>query len=277
MKWLIAILLIASAPALAQPVIRAENPHGYGWWLGDELVQRIRIDLPDDVTLDRASLPRPRAVDYWLDLRDVEVKDIKGGVEVTLLWQNFYSALEPKLREVPPSPLRFSDGSEAALPGFSFVTSPIRPITAPSGPDQLQPDPPFRLIDPGFNRMALGGSLLVLLGALLAMAWHQAWGPFRARPARPFTRAARGMAHMPDVAQRRRSLHRAFDAAFGRVLIGADLPDFLSRRPEFTPVADRLTEFFKASDAAFFGVGPVAGDEPDALARDLARIERGQG
>jgi mxaA protein len=72
-------------------------------------------------------------------------------------------------------------------------------------------------------------------------------------------------------------LHRALDVAFGRVLIGADLPQFLAARPEFRPLADRLAAFFAASDAAFFGqhARPDTA-EAQALARDLARIERGR-
>lgn len=276
MRWVIVLLLMLPLPALAQPVITAENPRGYGWWLGDELVQRIRIELPEDLTLDKASLPRPRAADYWLDLREITTEESPGVIEVTLRWQNFYSALEPNMREVPPSPLRFSDGSEAALPGFEFVTSPIRPLRAHSSPDQLQADPKFHLVDPVPNRIALAGTLFLFVSALVAVAWHQAWGPFRASPARPFTRAARIMAGLDDVAAQRRHLHRAFDAAFGRVLISSDLPAFLSARPEFTPVADRLQKFFSASDAAFFGAAPAADDDVTKLARDLSRIERGQ-
>ena len=97
MKWLALVLL--PFPALAQQV---ENPRPYGWWLGDELVQRIRIKGQ----VDPSSLPRPRAVDYWLDLRDVARRDLPGGTELTLRWQNFYSALEPRERQVPASAIR---------------------------------------------------------------------------------------------------------------------------------------------------------------------------
>lgn len=274
-------LLALPGPVAAQtePGIRAENPHGYGWWLGDVLVQRIRVGLPQGVAIDPASLPKPRAVDYWLDLREVTSREIPGGIELTLRWQNFYSALEPQAREVPGAPIRLTDGTEAHLPGFRFVTSPIRPLAAPSTPDQLLPDPVYHLIDLNPNRIGLAASGLAALASFLALAWHQAWGPFRRRADRPFTRAARLIARLPgaDATGRRRQLHRAFDAAFGRVLIGAELPQFLRARPEFQPVAERLGTFFAQSDAAFFG---RAQDLPDGdvapLARDLARIERGR-
>ncbi len=274
MKALAALLLLA-APVAAQPVITAENPHGYGWFLGDELVQHVHIELPPGLTLDRSSLPRPRAVDYWLDLRRIDIQERDGGLDLTLRFQNFYSAIAPDRREVPPSSIRFSDGTGEQIPGFHFVASPLRLITDPSSPDRLLPDPRFRLIDPGPDRMRLALSLAAFLATLAALAWHQAWWPFRARPVRPFTRAARMIARIPDPAPQRRALHRAFDAAFGRVLIGADLPQFLSARPEFRPLADRLAEFFHASDAAFFGRADP-GSDVAALARDLSRIERGR-
>ncbi len=268
MRWLALIVILLPLPALAQQV---ENPRSHGWWLGDELVQRVRINGK----IDAASLPRPRAVDYWLDLRDVAVRDIPGGTEVTLRWQNFYAALEARQMQVPPSQLRLADGNTTELPGFWFVTSPIRPILAPLTVDQLQADPPFHLIDPVPARMRLTGAALALVAGLLALAWHQGWMPFHRRAARPFTRAARAIANLPD-RQARQALHRAFDQAFGRVLIGADLDRFLTGAPQFAPLAQRLHGFFDASDRMFFGSG---GDQPQdvpRLARDLAAIERGR-
>lgn len=271
MKWLLLALL--PFPASAQPVVTAENPHAYGWWLGDELVQRISIGLPPGVTVDPASLPKPRAVDYWLDLRSVEAEETDTELRLTLHWQNFYSALEPSQRDVPPQSIRLTDRTAIQLPGFAFVTSPIRPIMAPSTRDQLQPDPRFRLIDTTPARIGLGLSLAALTLSVLALAWHQALGPFRARAARPFTRAARAMARNPD----RRLLHRALDAAFGRVLIRADLPLFLASNPQFHPLANRLKAFFAASDTTFFGKGKAPDPaEVVSLARALSRIERGR-
>lgn len=289
--WLPLALLLLALPAplaaqtetapeteTAQPGIRVENPHGYGWWLGDVLVQRIHIDLPDGVTIEQASLPRPRAVDYWLDLRSITSTETDSGVTLRLEWQNFYSALEPQAREVPPSPIRLSDGTQTRLPGFRFVTSPIRPLAAPSTGDQLLADPVYRLIDPDDNRIGLALSGLALLAVLVGFAWHQAWGPFRRRADRPFTQAARHINRLPADAgpQRRRLLHRAFDRAFGRVLISADLPQFLSAHPQFAGLSDRLSGFFAESDQSFFGRAPAdQPTDPSVLARELSRIERG--
>lgn len=271
----LALIFLLAGPAAAQePAMRVENPHGYGWWLGDVLVQRIHLDLPQGVGIEPATLPRPRAVDYWLDLRDLQLEETDSGITLTLEWQNFYSALEPQAREVPGASLRLTDGRQVALPGFRFVTSPIRPLMAPSIESELLPDPPYHLVPTRPNRIALSLSLLALLISATVLAWHQAWGPFRQRPDRPFTRAARQIARHPE--QGRKLLHRAFDTSFGRVLIGAELPEFLNKRPEFAPLSDRLESFFRESDGAYFGnhtPGPSV--EIDQLTRDLALIERG--
>lgn len=274
MRWW-PLLVLVPALAQAQPQIRADNPHEYGWLLGDELVQRIEIDLPAGVTLDRASLPRPRAVDYWLDLRSIDLEETDGHAELTLHWQNFYSALAPDRREVPPSPLRLSDDTEMTLPGFVFVAAPLRPITDRSSPAQLLPDPPFRLIRTKRDNVIFAISAAIFLSVLTVIGWTQAWWPFHRRPARPFTLAARAIARRRQPALQRRALHRALDAAFGRVLISADLPQFLAELPEYQSVADRLDAFFQASDAAFFGARQTPDVSIVALSRDLARIERG--
>lgn len=272
MRWLALALLPVTGFAQELTV---DNPRGHGWWLGDQLQQRIRITLPPGAVLDPASLPRPRAVDYWLDLRAVARRDLPDGLELVLTWQNFYAALEPSLRQVPDSPLRLTDGTRFVLPGFGYVTSPIRPILAPSVPDQMQADPPFHLIDRAPVRWGLVSAVMATLAGWLGLAWHQGWFPFRARAARPFSRAARQIRRLPE-AQARPVLHRALDAAFGRVLIGADLDHFLARAPQFAPLQARLAQFFAGSDAAYFGVGPALAQDLPALARDLAAIERGR-
>lgn len=75
MRWLALILL--PYPAVGQQV---ENPRSYGWWLGDERVQLIHV--PGEI--DTSTLPRARSVDYWLDLREVTQKTVRGGTELTL-------------------------------------------------------------------------------------------------------------------------------------------------------------------------------------------------
>lgn len=278
--WVWLALALLPLPAGAQVSVTADNPRLNGWWLGDQLVQHLRIDLPPGVVVDASSLPRPRAVEYWLDLQSVTSRDTKTGVELTLRWQNFYSPLEPSLRKVPSSPIALSDGSRAELPGFEFVASPLRPLLASSGPDQLLPDARYRLIDPLPAQAGMAATLLALLAALAALARHQGWWPFHARPARPLTRAWRRMARLGAAPETRlrQELHRGLDGAHGRVLIGPDLSQFITARPEFAALSDRLAGFFAGSEDAFYRKDARGGDGTDLrrLARDLAAVERGR-
>ncbi|MEI2385771.1 hypothetical protein [Breoghania sp. JC706] len=294
---LLALLWPASAlsevPRAAEPVglvgevtVASQAPRVHGWWLGDTLLQHVEIRMPEGVAIEPASLPRPRAVDYWLDLREVSQKETSGGVVLTFTWQTFYAALEPSRRTVPAHMIRLSDGREVRLPGFEFVTSPIRPIMAPSTQDRLRPDPAFQLVatDGDRRRLVLFGTGFVLVAGLLA--YHQAWGPFRTRPVRPFTIAARRISLLPksETQARRQILHRALDDAFGRSLIGAELSIFLKENIKFNPLRNELHVFFEKSDAVFF----ARSQEPDteakarateeiaALARRLSAIERGR-
>lgn len=274
------ILALLPLQAFGEVTVTAENPRGYGWWLGDRLSQRITVRHAAGTSIDRASLPRARSVDYWLDLVAVETNTQAEATEIVLQWQNFYVALEPSRREVPGATIRLSDGSEARLPGFVFVTSPIRPILAPSTRDQLQPNPPFLRVDPGANRSGLAATALLFAVLLAVLDWHQAWWPFHARPARPLTQAARRIAaeRRSGAARLRQILHRGLDTAFGQVLIGADLDRFLEARPEFRPVHKALDAFFQNSDAAFFGQAAATdrSEEIAVLARQLSNIERGR-
>ena len=278
------LLLALALPAAAEVELRADPPRAYGWWLGDTLTHVVTLVPPPGFTLDPASLPRPRAVEYWLDLTAVRTEAVRiegrDGARIITEWQNFYAALEPARRDVPPWEARFlgADGAAetARVPGWSFVTSPIRPILAPSNPAALQPDAGIAPLPAGrYARASLGFGLLALL-ALAGLAFDQGWWPFHARPERPFTRALARLRRAPDARGRMLALHRGLDAAHGAPLLAADLPGFLAAHPEFAPLRAELEAFFARSARLFFGDG--GGEAADALplARRLAAIERGR-
>lgn len=285
----LALLLALAAPGLAPPAfaevaIRTEPPRGYGWWLGDRLTHVVTLAPPPGYTLDPASLPRPRAVEYWLDLTDARTEkttlDGRPAIRITTEWQNFYAPMEPSRRDVPPWQARFlGPGAPEVVevPGFSFVTSPIRPIVAKNDASELRPDegiaplPVARLA-----RETAGFGLLALL-ALGGLAFHQGWWPFHARPERPLTRALARLRRAPDLRARVLALHRGLDAAHGAPLLAADLAGFLAAHPEFAPLAPEIESFFARSARLFFGDGGAEADgDPLPLARRLAAIERGR-
>jgi len=99
--------------------------------------------------------------------------------------------------------------------------------------------------------------LTVLLGCFCL--WDRALWPFRERRARVFTTAAREISAL----SRQRSgpefyrtafltLHRSIEKAAGRAVLLEDLPAYLSKNPQFAPLAGSFEKFFTASREVFF-------------------------
>ncbi|GJE62541.1 hypothetical protein MPOCJGCO_4674 [Methylobacterium trifolii] len=72
-------------------------------------------------TIQRASLPRPGPVAYWLDLRAVAVEETRQGdgnrIRLRLTYQSFYAALDARTLEMPGASL----ARVTAKPGISRV------------------------------------------------------------------------------------------------------------------------------------------------------------
>lgn len=294
---LLALLLLPpprSATAAEQAIL--VPAHSHGWWIGDVIPVRATVLLEQGFRIDPASLPQPGALDYWLDLRGVTVVDETGRDgrrlhRIEFTYQTFYAPLEPRAMTIPPRTLAFvRDGQRLSVtvPAWSFVTSPLREIMAPSRPEAMKPDAVAAMINvrPQEWRAALSAGLALL--ALLLLARHRAWGPF-ARPDRPFAAAAADIRRLNRrgagaAAQRAAflALHRAFDRASGHRLVAADVAGFLAVRPQYRPLSAEISGFFTASRSLFFGRAPeqaLARCSTAALAglaRRLARAERGR-
>ena len=181
--------------------------------------------------------------------------------------------------------LKFADGSgsvEAEVPAWPFVMSAMREI-APEKPEEgpvgyMQPDALPTLIGTSCDRTVFGVAAGGFLLALLLLAFHQAWWPFRARPSRPFTNAARSINHRaaPEADQDayRASLldlHRAFDASAGRRVLAEDVPIFIAGHQVFEPLASDISRFFATSRRAFLG-NDLAGAAEDMPLTDVATL-----
>ncbi|MBS9476366.1 nonribosomal peptide synthetase MxaA [Ancylobacter radicis] len=303
------------APGVAQAQLRSVElyaPRPFGYLIGDTIGHTVEIALDAPFTLDPASLPQPRSVDYWLDLREVRLDDqgVSEGVHryrLDLVYQSFYAALEPKRLDIPAFTLSARDGDHrvsVAVPAWSFLMSPLREIvsTGQGAVMALRPDIVPRPIPTRGTTLALAASAGVALAGLLVIAWQMGWGPFGRRRARPFARAARqvraaigAMRHgsvssapsstslhrHAGYKQALQTLHRAFDATAGRGVFAEDLAGFFADHASFSAAETEIRHLFEASRRAFFG-GDVLGAEAvfppaelAALAGRLRAIERG--
>jgi len=273
--------------------IKAERSFGY--FLGDIVRSIVVVRGPMSAELVRASLPHPGALRNSLDLRDVsveETRDAAGRVwKIHLGYQNFYAALDVRNIDVPGFELSFDAAGErnsVNVPGWRFAVAPLREIVPEqkaSGADYMRPDPDGDFVDD--VRPATFAILSAVLGVSLCLlvAWDRGWPPFRARPARVFSAAAHELVTLARQRDRVealrvgiRTLHRAFDQAGGRSLLGADLQDFIRRRPEFARLETTAERFFRASEDMFFGANPSLGDytmdELVGFAQAMAERER---
>ncbi|MFD1333812.1 hypothetical protein ACFQ4O_17545, partial [Methylopila musalis] len=193
-----AALVLALAVAAAAPVaaqvrdVRTTGPKPFGVLLGDVFTLKTSFVADAPYTLDPASLPKTGALTYSLDLRRLDVSQSAapgGGVryEIAAEYQTFYSALETRTETVPPMALSVVDGKggrrELKAGGWSYITSPLRPIVATSGETQydLRPDAAPQRISLRPAQTAVLWSAAAALLALALLAWSRAWPPFHAR------------------------------------------------------------------------------------------------
>lgn len=268
----VGLLLATSVAQPAGAQVRSVDlyaPRPFGYVIGDALTLTAEITLDAPFTLDPAALPTPRALNYWLDLRDVRLDErgISGGVHrytLDLTYQTFYAPLEPRRLDIPALALSGVDGERRVavnVPGWSFLSSPLREVmtTAPGQAMTLRPDIPPRPIPTASTRNVTLASALMALFALAALAWQMAWWPFHRRRARPFAQAERTIKRATNSESAYRgslqALHRAFDATAGRGVFAEDLPAFFAAHPAFRAVEDEVRRLFATSRTVFFGEG----------------------
>ncbi|MGE3772717.1 MAG: nonribosomal peptide synthetase MxaA [Gammaproteobacteria bacterium] len=294
---LLACATLAAGPAAAPappslPRIAAQMPRGFGHHIGDLLVQRYSVEVPRSHALQRESLPAVGDIDYWLELRDVDVREEESSrpdtrrYALTLRYQTFYAPLDVRKLHIPGFTLRFAQRTDVLsvrVPAWSFTMSPTMQIVArgvgQGGGEQVfsMPDEAPRLLPTAQARRRVAALVLgtVVWGGFLA--WR--YGGWRMRSRAPFAAGLRAFAPLcarGDGAAYRealRVLHRALDATHGRPLFAEGLADFLAQRPAFASQRDALAQFFERSRATFFGDEPTA-EPPGALFDELQRLLR---
>jgi mxaA protein len=268
------LAFFASVTADASPRVQSmtfNDPRAFGYFLGDVLRRDIELTLKPGAHVEAASIPQPGPVNYWLDLRTVDTGESSIGgstrVRIELQYQAYYAPLDPRRLTVPGFTLKIADsaGSEDAhVPDWNFVISPLREIIpgkeTESPAVKLRPDAPSRLMSTADQRTALTASAAVALATLVLLAAYYAWGPFRRRPGRPFTRVARVLKRTPaqpagdtDYREALLKLHRAFDETAGRRLLPDDIDTFLHEHPQFAPLAPDIERLFASSRKTFYG------------------------
>lgn len=114
------------------PAVKVEMRH-HGYQLGDLLTQKIRLHLPQGMTLDTHSLPLAGPVKPWLDLADIQYQPGKQGGELTLVWQMFATVEQAQPLTLPELPLIARHTADVGkskvvnlhIPATPFYYSPV--------------------------------------------------------------------------------------------------------------------------------------------------------
>lgn len=294
---LLAWLALPAAALAEPPAVELRAPRAFGYFAGDIIALDAIITTPPDSRLNAASLPRPRTIRPWLDLRAAGLEEepaAPGGrrYRLRLTYQLLDAPLEAAQRIIPALTVKIESQYglvDAVVPEWTLLMSPLRGMQpgATGSPSMLMADAMPHGVDAARHVRPMLAALLGAIASLALLAWHCAWWPFHHRPSRPFTAAWREiggrLAALPDDAGYRESLlalHRAFDAAAGRRVFAADLHGFLEAHPQFCSVRHDARGFFDASRRAFFAddIAGARGQQPIeaicALSRRLSTLER---
>ncbi len=275
--------------------VQVVQPKPAGWILGDVVPVTIYIDSIGS-TLQQSSLPEPGPLNYWLDLRSIDVAQSKLGegtrYTLTLNYQTFYVPLDVNQREIPALDVLFSEGAQSESVRIApqvFFMSPLRGVahSGTSVSDQIQPDAPALQINEKRLWTIATGLGLLALGLLLALAVHYSIWPFHRRRARPFAKAYRAIKKQLRESNSESyrgsliQLHRAFDTWNEGRLLSNDVPDFVRQRPGLKSLQNEIELFFTASARTFFGndqqqpLTELTGPGLLRIAKQLAAAERG--
>jgi mxaA protein len=286
------LLWAQTQAAAGAPNVRLETPAPYGYSIGDVIRHTIAVDLPAGSRVDPASLPKPGAVNRWLELRRADLEPGAAGFTLRLEYQTFYAPLEVKPLKIPGFMLRFTGGDGAAaaeVPAWTFTMAPLHGLSllAGEGLAPLQPD--RGLVSPGAGTHGLRALGLLAGGAGLVLAFAYLDGRLggRGRRGRQFQAARRELARLRAAGHQTEALragfsavHRAFDLTQDGPLFAERLPEFFAARPAYDDLRGEVEAFFQASYALFFGTGepdPAFGfDRLDRLCRACRQAERGR-
>lgn len=271
--------------AVPDAVVGSE-PRAFGHFIGDRLTRHIEVTVPPGYRLV-AGLPQPGRAGTWLELTHLTTDraevDAAARYRIDLDYQIVNSAPQPLLTVLPGIDLHFEDGRHALDRRSEDLPLAIAPL-APSGTSSLRPARTPRLIDaaPTQRRLMFSGAVTAVLLGGLALCVR---GLPRRRQRAPFAAAVRSLrglarAHVGVEADEAalRTVHRAFDATFGRRMFAEHLDRLIELNPHFADLRADAQRFFDLSRDTFFGRGASGGAGPlewlAAMCADFAARER---
>ena len=252
----------------AEIEIVPHNPRPFGYVVGDTVTRDLVISVKSGYVLDEKTLPRPGRLSAWLELRSVDIREMRVEtgrqfwVKVTYQLPN--SPTEVRMVELPAHRFSFvglGKPIEATSSEWPITLAPITPeeVLARDGLESMRPDIRPTGLDTKPVRQRLMGYGLVLACVMLYWAYQYFGIPYLAQLRRPFTRAYRdlGRLNQQDLvfSQVVERLHKALNETAGRSLFIENVDHFLSTRGVAGSLSIMTRQFFELSRDEFFGAG----------------------
>ena len=268
--------------APSTPDVTLNPSRDYGYVLGDLIPVSINIRLAEGDSLDQDSLPSVGPLNDWLSLRSTQVELVSEGereiTQLRLIYQIFKGVRIPEAVTLPPISVRTRGQSSQSfeIPSWTFTLAPVIPPEMSDDDVQIQPDSP---VEPASTVDSVRTLTLWLsaTGLTLLLLTLGEW--LRRRRTRPFATTSKEMNALlardrgaDALRKSARMFHRALDQTLGETLFAGELERFCSLHPGFSPLQDRLADFFALSQRLFFDpdAGDFEGETRDWL-RDLAK------
>ncbi|EUJ10654.1 hypothetical protein Meth11DRAFT_1480 [Methylophilaceae bacterium 11] len=260
-----------------------------GYHLADITLQTVTIEAPSGYVLDASSLPSVGNKTYY-DLVKVDTKQQKFGTRtqftIYLYWQNFRSVQEVRSYKLGALALQFvKDKTSIKVPvkAASIIVSPVIPTVLDEAHLKPRADakPPAKAYTADIVAMTI--SALVMVWALIYLAWKNDWLAFGAKHAQPFRLAFRQIGALRKDQGRTalyaavKAIRNAFDATMQSSMSTEQLSSLFIRYPHYAKLEHEIHQFFNATDVFLFANQPlnISVKELKSFAKQLMQLEQG--
>ncbi|WP_305908859.1 nonribosomal peptide synthetase MxaA [Methylomarinum sp. Ch1-1] len=266
-----------------------QTPRPFGYVIGDEIGQRIEVEVRRGFSLQYSSLPAKGRVNRWLTLKNIKVKQMAGNhglrYRIDLRYQIFYAPLEVKMLNLPGFQLQLRQGVnlvERTVPSWYFTVAPLRElaIRKQGNKQYMRPDASAPFIDTGPWRLGL--LICLFTAALAGLSLSFVHGVFSGFPRRRiFKQAMTRLTRLGDdfPQDQFKVMHDALNQLNEATLFKHQLENFYRRHSSFKALHTELQWFFDASNRLHFSDQRHVDDQTVKRIRRLCRqclnIERG--
>lgn len=247
-----------------EPVIsfQVETPRPFGYVIGDEIKQRIIVEVRHGLDLQYSSIPSKGSVNRWLNLNKVKIKKSEGEkgrmYQIDLTYQLFYAPLEVKMLELPRFTLQFKQYGniiEQVIPIWHFTAAPLRElaIRQKEGKEYMRPDINAPWLDNSVAKMRLFVFFLLASMTGLYLAWLYGLLSFLPKY-QIFKKPSQQLSKLSteNVEVMLTIMHKALNKLNGKPLFKHRVADFYHRFPRYRQLNTELDWFFKRSNQHFF-------------------------